>query len=162
VVIHHSIIISVTFGYNQMSTGGKRKRAVVKEFCTNCSKDGGNGAGHTVLYCAFLGGSFYNAADPDAGKKEACRIKHRDETTKKRKAATMEASKKADQFSLLSEESEAKDVKLRHLADGLYNLQRKVDRLGEFIQSVMGKLQQQEQRSFTSEIKGKGKGKGSQ
>jgi hypothetical protein len=100
-----------------MIAGGKRKRSSVNEYCTNCGKDGGNGSGHTVRYCGYLGGRFHNPVDPDQGRKDACKAKHQD----------MEAAKKPEAKSAAN--SQQVDGKIATMAVEIEELKKSVQEL---------------------------------
>ena len=142
-----------------MSTGGKRKRSSINEVCTNCERDNGNGVGHILEYCGFPGGKFYNAEDPEKGKKDACKQKRTDAA----------ASKKSEQIAMLAV-AESKENQIEVMAKKIEELEKQVKELNAFVVSFRHARAERQRKIVTPssgwvqgssgwEWHGKGKGK---
>jgi hypothetical protein len=137
-----------------MDTGAKkRKRSLVKDYCANCGKDGGNGLGHLVQYCGFPGGKFYKHEDPVAGRKLACRAKFNDEAKAKAE------SKEMDQISMLAA-AESKEKQVQDLQRKVEDLEGKMQSMAKALQRLDEKYDKRTAGLMARIVKGKGKGKG--
>jgi hypothetical protein len=137
-----------------MDTGAKkRKRSSVKEFCTNCGKDGGNGKGHLVQYCGFVGGRFYNPSAPEEGQKKACKQKFED----------IKAMKKGEQVAMIAAtgaKEQQTEEKMEAMAKEIKDLKKSVQKLMQFKQHFTAFYQETIKEKGKVKDKGKGKVKG--
>jgi hypothetical protein len=146
-----------------MSSGGaKRKRSSLKEDCSNCGKAGLCSTGHILQYCGFPGGKFYNASDPEAGRRGACKQKRTDAA----------ASKKSEQIAMLAV-AESKENQIEVMAKKIEELEKQVKELNAFVVSFRHARTERQRKIVTPssgwvqgssgwEWHGKGKGKGQQ